>query len=457
MTIDNALRLSIRIDLTVGDTPAAVADVSLPAGSSLADILDEVLELTDAPRISRPWVAHTAAGSPIDCGIPLSHIQVGQGSVIVLSPERDLEAPVMRDVAEALVEFSSEHRAGHLVELMTIAGLGGVATLLASPVASPLAIPGRIGLFLALCALLLLWLPGGRAPILKVLLPVALILGAGACASLIVSGGSVSVPDTGMTWIILAGACAMLAACLLVHVIYRPALLTTAALSTSGFGLLVLAAATALWDKNSAFSGPAALTVAACTTITMCFAPKIAAQLAGLRVPTLPTAGEDLSVSDLTMADPQIKIQRTKTLFDAQTLGLTVLSGPLMLLSVTPGTWSTTIFALCIAVSSLLHANRHQAPIPTWSLMALSAISFLALALSTVRQHSVAALIATALIMMVLFSVALWIHKIPTLEPTTIVWLERLESLCLAISLPLALHLLDIFGMLRALDIGFGG
>ncbi|BAU94976.1 hypothetical protein N24_0714 [Corynebacterium suranareeae] len=457
MAISNALRVSIRIDLAVGDTPAAVADMSLPAGSSIADILDEVLELTQAPRISRPWVAHTAAGSPIDCGIPLSQTQVEQGSVVVLSPERDLEAPVVRDVAEALVELSSEHRNGYLVELMTFAGLCGSAVLLSSPAASGIALPGRIGIFAALCALLLLFLPGSRTPLLRNILPILIIVGAGVAVALLVAGSG----DAGSwswTWILLSSSCAVLVACLVVHVVYHPPLLLIATLATAGICLFTLGSITALWDKNATedFSGPAATTVTL-ATIGICFAPKIAASLAGLRVPTLPTAGEDLSVSDLTMTNPDIKIHKTKTLFDAQILGITVISGPLILLVTTPATWTSTIFCLCIAVATLLHANRHQAAVPTWSLMTLSALSFIALTCSVARSHSIVTLIGAVVIMAVLITVALWISTIPTLEPTTIVWLERLESLCLAVSLPLALHLLDVFGMLRALDIGFGG
>lgn len=457
LAIDNALRVSIRIDLTVGDAPAAVADVVLPAGSSLADILDEILELTDAPRISRPWVAHTAAGSPIDCGISLAETQVEQGSVVVLSPERDLEAPVLRDVAEALVEFSSTNRAGYLVELMTFAGLIGAVVLMTSPAASGIIVPVRMGIFVAICALLLLWLPPAHTPILRNVLPIALILGAGGAVSVLVAGTSGTTPGA-LTWTIFAGACTILASSLLVHVVYRPTILLVAALSTLGFGLLVLAATTTLWKLKATedFSGPAAITVTA-STIAMCFAPKIAASIAGLRVPSLPTAGEDLSVSDLTMTDPEKRIETTKTLFDAQILGLGVLSGPLALLSVTPGTWTTTVFSLCIAVASLLHANRHQAPIPTWTLMGLSAVGFISMALSASRSGSLIALIGAVIIITALVSVALWISTVPKLEPTTIVWLERLESLCLAASLPLALHLLDVFGMLRGLDIGFGG
>lgn len=89
--------------------------------------------------------------------------------------------------------------------------------------------------------------------------------------------------------------------------------------------------------------------------------------------------------------------------------------------------------------------------------MGLSALGFISMALSASRSGSLIALIGSVVIIAVLVSVALWISTVPTLEPTTIVWLERLESLCLAASLPLALHLLDVFGMLRGLDIGFGG
>ncbi|NMB22302.1 MAG: type VII secretion integral membrane protein EccD, partial [Corynebacterium sp.] len=181
MAIDNVLRVSVRIDLTVGNKPFAMADLSLPAWSSLAEILEEVLDLTGAPTISRPWVARTATGIPIDPGIPLSHTQLEQGGVLVLSPERDLPAPVIRDAAEALVELSSSTRTIGLVDLLTLTGLAAVAVLLAGPVAGGVDPGIRMLILAVICVIILAWLPRSTAPeaatpVTRVVLPVFITL-----------------------------------------------------------------------------------------------------------------------------------------------------------------------------------------------------------------------------------------------------------------------------------------
>ncbi|ALC05050.1 hypothetical protein CDES_02985 [Corynebacterium deserti GIMN1.010] len=458
MAIDNLLRVSVRIDLTVGDMPVAVADLALPAGSSIAEILDEILELTGAPHISRPWVARTAAGAPIDSGLPLSATQVAQGDVIVLSPQRELPAPIIRDVAEALVEHSADHRAGHLLELMTCAGIVGISTLLFSPLAAEINVAARLAMLLGICALLLLWLPTHRTPVLSSALPIALSIGASVASAVFVST-STGDSSHAVSWILLSVSGTLLVACGVVHLVFRPALLGTATLVTIALHLLVLAGTSALWDRHvlEDFSGPASVTIAV-STIGLSLAPKLAAQLAGVRVPTLPTAGQDLSVSDAPLPEPEKRIKKTKTLFDAQMLGHATVCAPLLLLSTSPGTWVSILFAACVAIASLLHANRHQVAIPVWSLMVVAALGSVSMIVSAAfsPNPSPAWIIFSALVALVLATVGVWVAKIPPLEPTTIVWLERLETLCLAASLPLALHVLDVFGMLRGLDIGLG-
>ncbi|HHU68445.1 MAG TPA: hypothetical protein GXZ33_11505 [Corynebacterium sp.] len=45
----------------------------------------------------------------------------------------------------------------------------------------------------------------------------------------------------------------------------------------------------------------------------------------------------------------------------------------------------------------------------------------------------------------------LWVPRVPEVEPTTVVWWERAESLALAASLPLAAHLAGLFVLIRGL------
>lgn len=461
MAIDNVLRVSVRIDLTVGNKPFAMADLSLPAWSSLAEVLEEVLDLTGAPTISRPWVARTATGIPIDPGIPLSHTQLEQGGVLVLSPERDLPAPVIRDAAEALVELSSSTRTIGLVDLLTLTGLATVAVLLAGPVAGGVDPGIRMLILAVICVIILVWLPRSTAPeaatpVTRVVLPVFITLLA-ATAALVTVVDPLSGTTGELAWGLVCASGAGLTAVLLLHLVFTPVLMVSATLTTLLLLAPVAAAGAGLSRADDDVSGPAAITIAV-IMVLLGAAPKLSAALAGLRVPTLPTAGQDLSVSDNGMTDPTAAATRAQTLYDAQVLALSLTGALLIFVSSGPGTWFTTLFALVTTIACLLHAIRQSRAVPTWSLMVLACAALITTVVSASRQEdSWVAVVVGVLIAALAVTVAVWIPRIPTPEPTTIVWLERIESICVAATLPLALHLLDVFGMLRALNIGMGG
>lgn len=462
MAIDNLLRLSVRIDLTVGDMPVAMADMALPAGSSLAEILEEILELTGAPQISRPWVARTAAGSPIDAGIPLAQTQLEQGGVLVLSPERELPAPIIRDAAEALVELSSENRTKGLLELITLVGFAGLALTLLSPLAAQLNLAWRTLIFMLLSMVILVWLPRREATLSHRLLALLIPILAASTAAILVAGpNSTQVLEDPqfLSWVLLSFSATLLLAAGVVQLVFHPHILSTATLITIGLSLLFCTLTTLLWPHpaRADFSGPAAATVAAALIFTS-VAPYFSAQLAGLRVPTLPTAGQDLSVSDTELKDPVARTRRATALFDAQLLGLVIVSAPLIFLAVSPNTWFSTAFSCCIMIASALHAIRHHAPIPTWSLMILACSAFLGTlySLAFAQHPSWFTFAGCVVLVLAVMSVGVWFSKVPPPAPTTVVWLERLESLSIAAALPLALHLLGVFEMLRALDLGWG-
>ena len=461
MAIDNVLRVSVRIDLTVGNKPFAMADLSLPAWSSLAEILEEVLDLTGAPTISRPWVARTATGIPIDPGVPLSHTQLEQGGVLVLSPERDLPAPVIRDAAEALVELSSSTRTVGLVDLLTLTGLVAVGILLAGPVAGGVHPGARMLISAVICVIILAWLPRSAAlaaatPVTRVVLPVLITL-LTATAALVTVVDPLAGTTGQLAWGLVCASGAGLTAVLLLHLVFQPVLMVSATLTTILLLALVTAAGAGLSRADDDVSGPAAITIAV-IMLWLGTAPKLSAALAGLRVPTLPTAGQDLSVSDNGMTDPTAAATRAQTLYDAQTLALALVGAVLIYFTTGPGTWFTTLFAFVTTVACLLHAIRQHRAIPTWSLMMLACLALISTVISASHQDDSWAAVAVGVFIAGLtVTVAVWIPRIPVPEPTTIVWLERIESVCVAATLPLALHLLDVFGMLRALNIGMGG
>ncbi|WP_460490825.1 EsaB/YukD family protein, partial [Corynebacterium nasicanis] len=105
MSIDHVLRLTTRFQIGAYQREA---DVALPAGSTLGEVIPEIVTLVGAPRISRPWLATTAAGVPLDPAVPLHQTSLDHGAVVVLTPRHEGALPVIRDAAEALAESGAE-------------------------------------------------------------------------------------------------------------------------------------------------------------------------------------------------------------------------------------------------------------------------------------------------------------------------------------------------------------
>ena len=60
-------------------------------------------------------------------------------------------------------------------------------------------------------------------------------------------------------------------------------------------------------------------------------------------------------------------------------------------------------------------------------------------------------IIAAFLVSATVFTAPGWVKHLTNLEPTTVVWVERAELLSIAACLPLALHLVGIFSLLRGI------
>ena len=116
--------------------------------------------------------------------------------------------------------------------------------------------------------------------------------------------------------------------------------------------------------------------------------------------------------------------------------------------------------ALCLTTAGavVMHAARHGRALANWALMLLAITACLTTCLCA--SHAVAdsgladawapTLIA-GLVLIVMMSTPLWAPQVAGLEPTTIAWFERVESLAIAASLPLAAHLAGVFVLIRGL------
>ena len=182
-------------------------------------------------------------------------------------------------------------------------------------------------------------------------------------------------------------------------------------------------------------------------------------------MPQLPTAGQDLSISDEVPTDNALAARRAGQAYEGIAVGCAVAGIPALLLIALNANAAATqgaSQALCVSIAGgvIVHAARHARPIAAWALGIYglaAACSAVAVPLREWQRLSapttetwVLSVIA-GLIVVAMLSVPVWAGKLRQIEPTTIVWFERAEALALAACLPLAAHLAGLFEFIRGL------
>lgn len=427
----HAVRVTARIQ--VGNFHREV-DLSLPSGTTMADALPEILALAQAPRITRPWRAATAAGVMIDQAVPIHLTPLEHGSVFVLTPAEPVDAPIVRDSAEALADSVSPG-AGAVggAQAATIAGIAGAVGLLTAVTDLVLALAGGA----AVALVLVTWHRHAQS-----LAIVAIFLATAA--------GFVLVEPAGWqdaAWAVIAGGTAGVSAhlvCVLLGVLRPRAGAAVAVVLLTG---LVAAGGMFLPGWTAV---PAVVLLFALLVITV--GPSLVTSWAGLKVPVLPTAGQDLAVSDGHQSDVDKRATRAIHLADGGSLGLAAVTVPAVAaLGWHGGGWAQAACVL-FAAAILLHAGRHAAPIPAWSLTIMGVAAGAASVLATVRgdSHPVMYVVATLVAVVALTSLW-WAPRVRDLEPTTVVWLERAEFTALLACLPVLVQLMGVFAWIRGL------
>lgn len=439
MAIDNLLRLTVRVH--VGAFHREV-DLAVPGDSSLAEILDEVLGLTNAPRISRPWEAGTLAGQPVDQAVSLRESGLDHGSVLVLSPAGDRHPPVVRDAAEALVETTGTVSVRGVSTLTGIAGAVAFSIcLLGSPLRDQLPAAVLFALATSACLAVLIWCRRIQA----LAVPTVLLAAAGGTSS-VLDGLRPEPPD--LAWALSAAIGSAAVTLLLLGVI---GVVKTRLTATLGTLLLLLGVTASCLAATGTATGAAAGVVVA-AILMLLLAPTAAIQLAGLKVPPLPSAGQDLRVADRPDPDIDDRARRATRLHEGILLGISLGLLPALLTVALSGGGFPLGLCATAAGSLLLHAARHRSPVATWALFSagITALTGMVLAAILGAGHP-AQLLTAGLAAAAMLSAPLWAARIPHLEPTTVVWLERAESLAIAATLPLAAHLMGVFAAIRGL------
>lgn len=474
------LRLTIRIH---ADSFHKEADVALPLSSSLGELTAELTDLVDAPAIASPWRASTASGRTIDLTAPLAATPLTEGSILVLAPREERPAPVIRDAAESLAAQSHDDTTCAIPIVWAWTGLGA-----AFAVAWVLSLPAVACAGLAIAAFVLaLWT--------RALSLVMLTLAAGAASGwALISPALADAPYAALT-----ASATLLVALLACHLTRLSTVrITSGALTIAG--LVLIAAVSYLLPGLSGNSGigtshgtaAAAGTVIA-GVILLATAPALTIATAGLKVPQLPTAGQDLAVSDERQPDVADRATRAGYAYEGICCGIALCLIPALIalsftgtgtLVATDGTVGDAgsaaptigsriavlfgtgltglgfVQALCVSVAGtvVMHAARHGRVLASWALMLVAMVACLTACLCAV--HAIAAdglagawaptAVAT-LLLAAMLSAPLWAAKMSEVEPTTIAWFERLESLTIAACLPLAAHLAGIFELIRGL------
>ncbi|MDU0478728.1 type VII secretion integral membrane protein EccD [Staphylococcus chromogenes] len=455
----HAVAVTIRIDLgedTALSTPLHSADLSLPAHSTLAECLPDIVELIGAPVITRPWQFRTAAGRELDPCVPLFELQLPPGSIVVLMPQRDTPAQVVKDAAESLLDVPTTFNSSGLAAAALAIGAVGIGYL-AWRSNLPTLRPAFLLLMLAVASCgLTVWL--------KVLPPVV----AGGKNDAASSGMAVlatwsfaaigtfelvvqhrpTIPGDQLAWALLAAlgtAAFLVVVCM---VVANPPLLVSSALLV--VSVLVGVGTLALFVFPNWLA--MAATIIASGLVTLTWSAPLSIQLAGLSVPQLPSAGQDLRVSDRPILDSAAKAARASLLLDALVIGIgSSCAFATLWVGFVGGPFAT---CLCLAATSavLLHAVRHRSPRAMWGLWlwALAGIGGAALTCRS-PQAGVFSHCVVILCLLVSMSAPLWAGRVRTLPAPTLNWLEKCETLSIAAAIPIAVHLIGVFGLIRGL------
>jgi len=441
MSIDHVLRVTVRFQVGVYQRDA---DVALPAGSTLAEVIPEIVTLVGAPRISRPWLATTAAGVPLDAAVPLHQTGLDDGAVIVCTPRHEGGLPVLRDAAEALAETGSPTTARGLAAAGTVAGALGLLLIAAAHLPASQALAAAT---LAVGAVLFV-----AREVRALAVPVLVGAGAAAAATVVESARPEELTAPVTIGLAALAACGTTAATLLLLVVLRGVGARTAAATAALLAAAALAGVGAFTPAHLADPGLAgAALVTATGVVFIARVPSLATRAAGLSVPRLPTAGQDLQVADAEPRDTDARAHRARHLHAGAALGAAAAMIPAVAVIGAHGGGFAQ--ALCVATAGavVLHAARHRQAVVAWAWMSVGwAACVAAAAAATDPGHPVQWVVAGALAVGAL-TAPLWAARVPELEPTAVVWWERAESLALAATLPLAAHLAGLFVLIRGL------
>lgn len=424
----HVVRLTIRIG--AGEYARSI-DLSIPLTSTFSEVLPEIAKLIDVPETTRPWEFTTAAGAPLDPHTPLSSMRLRDGQVLAMRPQEPVDPPVVRDAAESLAVADNIGPRSGIDVLAAVGGASALGVLTGS----------LTNVLFGLAATAVASLVVGVVSRSQVVVLFG-ALAAGLASGSWVAGGE------GWTWPINGSTALGLIVGAFTSMFLSAATRFLPAVAAAAF-LLVVGAIGAWMPADEA---PFALTVLA-GLVTVMLTPAVATRAAGLKIPRVPTAGQEFEIADDYQDDVGERADSARRITDGLGVGTAMCMVPaLVLVAMAGGSW-VFAFCLCTAGALLVHAARHHATVPRVS-MAVAAVTavfsgVLAVAVSQ-DPHPVLVVVA-GLVAVAAASAAVWAQRVPDLEPTTLVWVERAEAAAIIAVIPLAFYLTGIFETIRGI------
>ncbi|WP_194895621.1 type VII secretion integral membrane protein EccD [Catenulispora pinisilvae] len=384
-------------------SPRARVDVALPVQSTFAELVPELVRLSDAQRHVGPghtgWVLTRLGGAPLPAELTIAGSGLRDGDVLYLVPRERQGAPLLfDDVVDAIASASENsdgawrpstaHRVGVAGGAVALAGATGLLfALLSGKVAAPAAVGGALVVLLAVGGLLARVQHDRRAAIACVAagLPAALLTG-------------VSAVPPHKLWPLHGGAAAL---GLAVLAAYSGLAIVTVKHYSAWFG--ALAGAAVLGGGTAAVVGMAHTTAAHAGVVLAVFATALAAgapmlsmRLGRLPLPRVPSDITAFRENEEPTLGPDVLHQTTTAqrmltgLLAA--LGLSAVAGAVSALRA-PGTWPV-VFVSLLSVVWMLRSRSYTDTIQRVLLVGSGLTALTWLAGSLVVRHEKPLLLA---------------------------------------------------------------
>ncbi|WP_169332162.1 type VII secretion integral membrane protein EccD [Corynebacterium lubricantis] len=411
------------------------ADMALPSSSTFNELLPELAVLLELPESDQPWEFASVAGAVFDADTPLHSHGIRDGQIVVLHPKTSSAPPVVRDAAESLV--ARAHSLAETRGLDTVASVIGIAActiVAASFMAVPFALAGA-----AIVATLLAVFTRRQA------FSVGAILAGGAAPGLWVASASDSPTSLGMGLLVAIGSSSVL----LFGARIANMVSSRVTATLSAVFLVIGSGVVGLWLPGDA--APAAVSILIALLLVM-VAPGLGTRLSGLKIPRVPTAGEELPDATDHQPDVDERAEAAKLIADGLLLGTSLgLLPALVLLAHTGGVWEWALL-MCTAGALAVHGSRHHFPIPRVALTATVLLALVAASVAITTSDAHPVFIALTLVITAIpITSPLWSKYVSELEPTTVVWFERAEQAAIIAVIPLAMQAAGLFVLIRGL------